>query len=428
MLWGACMRSTVLFLIVLVAMIILATIVISFTMLPIELYNANVGALNPSNESSFNEVSVPELVERINNFTLKVYGRVLERNWNKNTVVSPFNIYIALTLLYEGANGSTRRELGSAMGLADNSLCKAYQELLGYLPLNNNDNTALIVANAIWLKQGYPFREEYIELVRKCYDAEVKYFESIGQLVSDINEWVSTKTRGLIRELISRDDVDENVVAVIVSVIYFKANWVEEFKPTSPIRFWTGEAYVEVPAMELISDKLRVIHGDGYTVVEVPYNNTSISMIVIVPENHNDIRYKYQKLVIEALNKLKEESSRRKIWLIMPKFNITLRTDLVEVLKELGVREVFTPGRADLTRMANVGVGSIWVSKVVHQAVIKVNEKGTEAAAATAIIIVESLPVVDEEVVVDKPFIYMIWDRNTNTILFIGHVVNPIEA
>ena len=263
--------------------------------------------------------------------------------------------------------------------------------------------------------------------MNKCYGAEVRYFNSVDQLVSEVNSWVNAKTRGLIKELLDRGDVSEDTIAVIASVIYFKAKWLEEFEPTSPIDFWTGEEYVKVPAMELASDELKVVHGSDYVAVEIPYSNTNISMIIIVPEDFGSLQSTYRDVVMEAPGKLRN-CSRKTLRLVMPKFNITLRTDLVGILKDMGVREVFAPGKADLTRMADVGVGDMWVDKVVHQAVIKVNEKGTEAAAATAVVVKEAFPIVDEEVVIDKPFIFMFWDRGSNTILFIGHVVNPTET
>ena len=376
-----------------------------------------------------NNISVPELIGRINNFTLSLYDKVLGRYWDQNVVISPFNVYVALTLLYEGTNGSTREELSNVMGLTNVSVCEAYRRLLDSLPMGKSNDTILIVVNAIWLRREFPFKYNYVELISKCYNAEVRYFGSVEQLISDVNSWVNAKTRGLIKKVLNRGDVGEDVVAVIVSVIYFKAKWVEKFKPTSPIDFWTGKDYVKALAMELISDKLRVVHGSDYVAVEIPYSNTSISMVIIVPENYTSIHFTYKEMVVEALDKLSGKYSKKKVWLIMPKFNVTLRIDLVRILWDMGVRDVFIPGKADLTKMANVNVGDIWVDKVIHQAVIKVSEEGTEAAAATAIIVVkESIPIVDERIVVNKPFIYLLWDRGSNAILFIGHVVNPTET
>ena len=147
-----------------------------------------------------------------------------------------------------------------------------------------------------------------------------------------------------------------------------------------------------------------------------------------MPEKYTDIPGKYEELILDALRRLDRTITRKTVWLIMPKFNISLKTNMVSHLQNMGIVEVFTPGKADLTRMANVRVGEIWADKIIHQAVIKVNEEGTEATAATVIVVVTGLPQADEKVVVNKPFIYILRDKKTNTILFIGHIINPIES
>jgi len=374
------------------------------------------------------EITVPELTSKINNFTLELYGELLRDNWKRNVVVSPFNVYVALTLLYEGANGTTRTEMGKVLDFIGVDPCNAYQQLLDSLPLSTDDDTALIIANAVWLREGFPFKTKYVEAVKKYYRAEVKYFNNVPQLVTEVNNWVSEKTRGLIKNILNPNAVSEDAVAVLVSAIYFKGEWVKKFKPIKSLRFQAGEKYVNVPGMEVISDVIKVVHGAGYTAVEIPYKNTSITMVIIVPEKYNDIPVKYKELVLDALRRLNESNTEETVWLIMPKFNITLKTNIVNYLQNMGMTEVFTPGKADLTKMANVKAGEIWVDKIIHQAVIKVNEKGTEAAAATAIIVETGLPQVGEKVIVNKPFIYMLRDKETNTILFIGHVINPAET
>lgn len=177
--------------------------------------------------------------------------------------------------------------------------------------------------------------------------------------------------------------------------------------------------------MEVITDVVKVAHITDYTAIEIPYKNTNISLVIIVPKDYAKIRFRYRELISDALNKLNNSSSEKTVQLVMPKFNVTFKSNLVKHLQTIGIREVFTPGRADLTRMANVKKGDIWADKVMHQAVIKVNEKGTESTAVTAIIIETSLPLVDEKLVVNKPFIYVLRDRRTSTILFIGHVIDP---
>jgi len=408
-----------------IAFVVLMLLVATFAIfvLPLGLLNQ----LMPSPVEA-REITVPELTSKINNFTLKLYGELLGNNWKRNIVVSPFNVYVALTLLYEGANGTTRTEMGEVLDLIGVDPRNAYQQLLNSLPLSMDDDTALIIANAVWLREGFPFKTKYVETVKKYYKAEVKYFDNVPQLVIEVNNWVSEKTRGLIKDILNPNAVSEDVVAVLVSAIYFKGEWVEKFKPIGPFKFWTGEEYVNAPGMEVISDVVKVVHGADYTAVEIPYKNTNITMVIIIPEKYTDIPSKYEELILDALRRLDRANTRKTVWLIMPKFNISLKTNMVSHLQNMGIVEVFTPGKADLTRMANVKVGEIWADKIIHQAVIKVNEKGTEAAAATVIVVVTGLPQADERVVVNKPFIYILRDKKTNTILFIGHVINPIES
>ncbi len=404
--------------------------------LPAILASIMPSKLSLSREESFttysngnsNDITLHELARRINEFSLKLYGEVLEKYHDRNIVVSPFSVYTVLTLLYEATSSSTRSEISSAIGLANTNVCKAYKELLSSLPVASDKDTTLIIANAIWFRRGLRVKNEYTRLVSECYDARIGYFDSIDQLASSINKWINTKSKGLIRELVDENSLSKDIVAIMVSAIYFKARWIEEFKPAKPISFWTGRRNVEVPAMELISDELKVVHGYGYIAVEIPYKDTNISMTIIVPNNYSSILYRYRELIIDALGKLAKSNFKGKIRLVMPKFNITLRIDLVEILKDMGIREAFMPGKADLTKMINGDIGSIWVNKVVHQAAIKVNEWGTMASATTSIVVVETLPAVDEQIVIDKPFIYILRDKASNTILFIGHVVNPIEA
>jgi serpin B len=360
---------------------------------------------------------------------LNLYGLLLDSGGN--VVVSPFNVYIALTMLYEGSGSTTREELGKAMGLDGADACRAYQQLLSMLPVGSGDNTTLYVANGAWLREGFPFKEDYVSRVRECFGGEVRYFKpgELDALVGDVNSWVSERTNGLIRELLSRSDVDDRVVAVLISVVYFKSVWLKEFEPYGEIDFWTGGGRVKVKAMEVEGRHLKVVRGKDYVAVEIPYRDTGISMVVVMPEDFTNIKARYRELLQEALSRIDEARPGAYTHLVMPRFNITFKSELKGYLEMLGIREVFKPRVADLTRMAHVQKGDLYVDKVVHQAVIKVNEKGTEAAAATAIIVkVVSQPLYQEEVIIDKPFIFIIRDRESKIILFIGHVINPSET
>jgi len=296
------------------------------------------------------------------------------------------------------------------------------------LPISISGNTTLYVANAAWFKEQFPFREDYVNKVKECFNGEVDRFISVDQLVDEVNGWVENKTNGLIKNMLSRDDVPDDTVAIIATVIYFKGFWLKEFEPYGEISFWTGSKWVSVKAMHVYEASLKIVRDSNYIAVEIPYRDTNISMVIVMPSDFSRAIVEYKELVLRALEKIDNSKPVTSTHLVMPKFNVTFRSNLNNYLKEMGIREVFKPGRADLTRMAIVKRGSIYVDRVIHQAVIKVNEKGTEAAAATVIIIRASLPSYLEEVVIDKPFIYLIRDKTSGVILFIGHVVDPSEA
>lgn len=155
----------------------LLTLISTLLIILVEPSNHPIGLPSPVEAR---EISVPELASRINSFTLSLYGELLKESWNRNVIVSPFNVYIALTLLYEGANGSTRTEMGKALNLTGISSYNAYRRLLDFLPLNSSDETALIIANAIWLRQGFLFKTGYAEEVAKYYGAETNYFSNVN--------------------------------------------------------------------------------------------------------------------------------------------------------------------------------------------------------------------------------------------------------
>jgi serine protease inhibitor len=371
------------------------------------------------------ELTLSQLVERVNGFTLSLYGLLLRNHTSENFVVSPFNVYVALTMLYEGSNSSTREELGKVMGLDNGDACSAYRELISMLPIGRNNTAALYVANGVWLRKGFPFRDEYVSRVKQCFNGYVEYFTSIDELVESVNRWVEEKTNGLIKNPLNRYQVSDDTVAVLVSAIYFKADWLKEFTPIGKIGFWNGSEWIYVDGMHVEGDHLRVVNTSEYIAVEIPYKDTSLSMVIIMPRDFKEAVDSVGELVTKALENIDNASPIPRAHLVMPKFNVSFNKVLSDVLREIRVHEVFQPGVADLTRMADIARGSIWVDKVIHKAVIKMNEKGTEAAAATAIIIYTSAPVYSVEVVVDKPFIYILRDRDSKAILFIGHVVDP---
>lgn len=406
-----------------IAMISIALVVSVIVLVPG--FSFNHGAGGRGGVWRAEAATLRELVGYVNNYTLRMYGLLLRDCSGRNLVVSPFNTYVALLVLYEGANRGTRDELSQVLGLQGRDACLAYMELLSMLPVGDNGSARLYIVNGLWLREGFPFRNEYVDAVKTCYNGEVKAFSDVYMLVEEVNEFVNTTTRGLINRLLDPESVNSNTVAVIVSVIYFKANWLKEFQPHGLIRFWTGKSVVDAQAMSVEGNHMRIFESEDYTLIEIPYANTSVSMVILVPRDFNNAAERSAELLSDALARLKDGPLRAEYFkLIMPKFTIDFGAELRELLREMGLKEVFDPNKADFSHMTP---GKVWVDSVKHKAVIKAHEKGTEAAAAAAIIMPTAIIPV-KTVVVDKPFIYMLVDKTSKIILFLGHVVNPVQA
>jgi serpin B len=309
-------------------------------------------AASPGSVVEAEELTLSQLVERVNGFTLNLYGLLLRNHTSENLVVSPFNAYVALTMLYEGSNSSTREELGKVMGLDNGDACSAYRELISMLPIGRNNTAALYVANGAWLREGFPFRDDYVLRVKQCFNGYVEYFTSIDELVESVNRWVEEKTNGLIKNLLNRYLVSDNTVAVLVSAIYFKADWLKEFTPIGKIGFWNGSEWIYVDGMDVEGDHLRVVNTSEYIAVEIPYKDTSLSMVIIMPRDFKEAVGSVRELITKALENIDNTSPIPRAHLVMPKFNISFNKVLNDVLQEMGVHEVFQPGVADLTRMA----------------------------------------------------------------------------
>ena len=374
------------------------------------------------------ELTKPELVARINNFTLNFYGEVLKDYSGRNLVLSPFSIYIALTLLYEGAGGKTLKELGNAMMLHDVNACKAYEELLSALPISSDNDTALMIANGVWFRQDFPVWDSYVKRVRECYGAEVRHFSDPFTAAEDINTWVSEKTRGLIKKLITPNYLDRELTAILVSAIYFKAEWVTRFRTAGISVFHAPTGNVRAHYMVAVWDAAGYYDGDRYKAVMLPYKNTSIAMLIIMPDDPSWLTTRYREMIEETLNHFREEPVYNgTVMVMMPKFEIRFGENSPEIsqyLRAMGIHDAFDPERADFSRMSP---WRVWVQHVLHKAVIKVYENGTEAAASTAVTLVLSAELGDVNIVINKPFLYMLWDRDSGTILFIGQLINPAE-
>ncbi len=357
-----------------------------------------------------------------------------------NTVVSPYSVAAALTMTYAGARGDTAAEMREvlALGLAEDRIHAARNALdqrIATPPEQDPDDDrqpfTVRIANSLWGQAGYPFLDEFLVLLAEQYDAGMNLvdFEAAAEEARQaINERVEEQTEGRIVDLIPEGVVDDLTRLVIVNAIWFKASWVNRFDAslTADGSFTTlAGSQVTVPMMRHDDLRTMFMAGDGYQAVQLHYKGDA-SMILVVPDEG---RFEEVAARLDAalLDEVRANLSTFLVTLSMPRFEFRSELGLKAALQQLGIEAAFTdpvlPGGADFTGMTPAR--ELVIKDVVHQAFISVDEEGTEAAAATAVVVgVTSLPP-RVELSVDRPFFFVIDHTPTGEPLFVGQVTDP---
>ena len=394
-------------------------------------------------EPSATESEVDDLVRGNSAFSLDLYRELSSEDGN--LFYSPYSISIALGMTYAGARGETESQMADALhfNLPQDTLHPAFNALYQNLDSrsggkDDNDPSAfrLNVANALWGRQDYQFLDEFTTVVGENYGAALRRTDFVGQPEKSrlrINNWVADETEDRITDLIPpRKFEGQPPALVLTNAIYFNAAWVRKFKamPT-PTDFHKldGET-VAVPMMSR-TGKRRYAGGDGYQAVDLLYSFSKMSMTILLPDSGTFQAFE-KSLDDELVARITEDLETRQVVLTMPKFEFQSKFDLVDTLMTMGMTNAFDPSRADFSGMDGhscmaMDVQCLVISDVIHKAFVAVDEEGTEAAAATASIAipVSGAPGPPVEVIVDRPFIFLIRDRATGTILFVGRVLDP---
>ena len=403
------------------------------------------GAATPSSSvarSSLNRVqdpAVPQddvatLVQGDNAFALDLYQSL--RSEDGNLAFSPYSISLALGMAYAGARGSTETQMAQALHytLPQDRLHPAFNRLDQDLmeeakPASDNEQPLqLKIANAVWAEQTYSFVQAYLDLIARNYGAGVQladFVQNYEAVRQEINDWVSKQTNEKIKDLIPQGALDKMTRMVLVNAIYFKADWLDQFDPNDtkdqPFHLLDGSQVTSKMMTNTIS--VPYASGDGLQAVELPYAGETAAMDIIVPdEGHfKDVEagLDAQKFdsIINAL-----QSTQLQVGL--PKFSYRSSFSLSSSLSAMGMPAAFDGNQADFSGMT--GNRDLYISEVLHQAFVAVDEKGTEAAAATAVIMRATAAMEPpKQLTVDRPFIYVIRDLQSGQILFVGRVLDP---
>jgi len=382
------------------------------------------------------EVSAPDLttlVEGNSAFAFDLYQQLKDEEGN--LFYSPYSISLALAMTYGGARSETEAQMANALrfSLPQSRLHPAFNALALELDSRgegaqgkDDEGFRLNIINAIWGQQDYEFLTEFLDLLAVNYGAGLRVLDFIGATEESrvtINDWVADQTEGRIEDLIPQGLINAMTRLVLTNAIYFNAAWEypfdEDITQDGVFHLLDG-SQVTVPMMSQ-KESFGYAEGDGYQAVELPYDGDELSMVILLPTSGQFESFE-EALDAAQVDGIIGSLERWQVDLTMPKFEFDSSFSLLEALSAMGMPIAFS-GSADFSGMT--GNRELYIADVVHKAFVSVDEEGTEAAAATAVVMeLTAMPDV-VEVTIDRPFIFLIRDIETGTILFVGRTLDP---
>lgn len=363
------------------------------------------------------------LIEAGNRFTFDLFREAVRAlPPDSNAFLSPLSASMALGMAMNGAAGSTLTAMQSALRVGGTPLSDVNQGYRGLLDLYTgiDKTTELLVANSVWLDQDFPVRPEFLASARDFFSAEARTLDLQTEGLAAINGWVKEKTRDRIPTLLEQIDSDE--IAFLVNAIYFKGRWRIPFDPkrTTPQPFLSAGGASHDVATMVLDEKLRFASRQGYSAADLLYGNGAFAMTILLPDEGSTPAALLATLTPETWRELDASYHEARIVLSLPKFKLEYRRSLVEDLKALGMGIAFDRAQADFSGIANVSPERLYLTQVLQKAFVEVNEEGTEAAAATGVGVgVTSMP---PAMIVNRPFLFLIRERLSGTILFLGQI------
>ena len=379
------------------------------------------------------------IVEGNNVFGLELYAKL--RSQGGNLFVSPYSISTALAMAHAGARGQTAVQMAEVLHfpvvaalspapMDQQQFASAYGRIIKDLNERGRKGAyTLNVANALWGQKGFGFLKEFLELVRANYGgqlSEVDFVKEAEPARKTINAWVEKQTNGKIKDLIPQGVLDSMTRLVLTNAIYFKGNWARQFEKNqtrdAPFTLADGQK-IDTPTMNQTA-QFGYMEADTFQGLELPYVGKELSMVILLPKEPNGLESLEKSLTAESLAQWLSRLFTREVVVCVPKFKATTQFSLGSVLRSMGMADAFS-GNADFSGMD--GKKDLCISAVIHKAYVDVNEEGTEAAAATGVVMrLTSIGPSEKPIFrADHPFLFLIRDKKSGGILFIGRVMNP---
>ncbi|MDF1576505.1 MAG: serpin family protein [Bacteroidales bacterium] len=367
-----------------------------------------------------------EILQADRQFAFELFKEVHGLSGEENLMISPLSTSYALGMTLNGAAGDTREAFRQVLhfdGLSDQEVNESYQDLMAQLVTLDNQ-VQFSIANSIWYKPGYRVLEDFISTNREYFDAAVEELDFADpEAVDIINGWIEDKTNDKIREML--DYIPGDAVMYLINAIYFNATWKYQFDTEESFEndFHLEEGGTHRCDFMQVEGTFNYTSQEGFKAVELPYGDSAFSMVVLLPEAGISINSLVDELNAESWDTWFNTSYPANILIQLPKFKYGFKSLLNDPLIDLGLGIAFNES-ADFTHITPGG--GIFISRVIHQTFIDVNEEGTEAAAATIVEMVESTaPRGPLTFRADKPFLYVIRENSTGALLFMGKVGRP---
>ncbi|MDY6911119.1 MAG: serpin family protein [Chloroflexota bacterium] len=381
-----------------------------------------------------NETDLAAQIGGNSTFAFDLYHEI--KTGNDNLFYSPYSISVALAMTYAGARGETEQQMAETLHfiLSQDSLHPSFNALDIQLAARGEgakgkegEGFQLNIVNAIWGQEDYKFLSEFLDVLAENYGAGLRlldFAKAPEESRITINRWISEQTEGRIEDMIPQGTIDTLTRLVLTNAIYFNAAWQNPFsedRTEEGMFHLLNDDEVTVPMMRH-KKSFDYVDGEGYQAVELPYDGREISMVILLPDSGQFETFE-GSLNAEEVEAIVEQLSSYEVNLTMPKFTLDSSFELGKTLSNMGMPDAFLEGVADFSGMDSTR--ELFIREVVHKAFVAVDEAGTEAAAATEVVM-EVAVEKPAEITIDRPFIFLIRDIETGTILFVGRVMNPI--
>jgi len=367
-------------------------------------------------------------------FALDLYARL--KSADGNLFFSPYSISTCLAMSYAGARGDTAAQMAQTLHFDtnQNQLAAEFSELQGQLNKEQEKKgIELNIANGLWGQEDHLFLPAFLDIAQQSYGANLKQVDfrtHADTARTGINDWVDSKTKGKITDLIQPGVLGSATRLVLVNAIYFKGQWANEFgkhNTTNAPFSVTSTRKLQVPLMNLTAD-FKYAEVEGLQLLELPYVGDDLDMVVLLPRDVDGLKSLENLLNEQTLEHWLTQAREQKAEVFLPQFKLTAQFSLAKPLGEMGMTDAFSP-RADFSGMD--GERDLYISAVVHKAFVDVNEEGTEAAAATGTVMRMSAVMRPRPTPIfraDHPFIFLIREIHSGSILFLGRMVDPTQA